>query len=149
MIFIPKRRVLGGVSLPNCVSPIKENANQNVRVSYLSCCIREIRLCIAQNADKMFSFTDSESVDYSLATEITFDVWEDASQGTLVLSKSLSGGSVILVAGNIFTIAVTGAESGVLSPTVKYCEAWVTLIDGKRRCVGAGQFEVIDTRKHD
>lgn len=115
----------------------------------MSCCIKNIDPCIAQNADKTFSFVDSVDVDYSLATEITFDVWENITTGAILLSKSLTGGSITLVNDYTFTLNVTDAESGAMTKGRKHSEAWVTLSGGERRCVGSGPFTVIDTRKFD
>lgn len=142
------------VTLPNlagsvvCINMIDQNASQTIGIDYMSCCIKKLDMCIAQNADKQFSMQDSSSVDFSSASEITFDIWESIS-GTSVLSKSLTGGDITLVNDYTFQFDVTNSESGAMSATRKYCEAWVTLSGGDRQCVGAGLFEVKDTRKHD
>lgn len=132
-----------------CVEKIKENATQTVRVDYMTCCIQDLDICIAQNADKTIQFQDSATVDYSSATEITFTVWENAKDGAEVLNKTLTGGDITLASPNIFQLDITNAESGAMTTTRKYCEAWVTLAGGEQRMVGAGFFEVKDTRKHD
>lgn len=114
----------------------------------MSCCIQSIDLCIAQGASKVFQMRDAQVEDFSSATEITFDVWE-AFDGTLLLSKTLTGGDIILPSPNIFQFSVTEAESGAISAGRKYCEAWVIIAGGDRQIVGEGSFRVQDTRKFD
>lgn len=115
----------------------------------MSCdCVQKLDLCIAQNADKQFILQDAATVDYSSATEITFDIWE-SKDGASVLSFSMTGGDIVLSSNNAFTFDVSNSESGAMTPTRKYCEAWVTVPGSVRRMVGAGGFRVIDTRKHD
>ncbi|MDX1489438.1 MAG: hypothetical protein R3268_14605 [Acidiferrobacterales bacterium] len=111
-------------------------------------CSQTLNLCIAQGADKTFSLFDASTVDYSSATEITFDIWESVT-GASVLSKSLTGGDIVLSNAYTFTFDITGAESLAMSATTKHCEAWVTLSGGERRQVGSGRFKVQDTRKFD
>ena len=143
------RIVLSGLKpIPVCVVPILENALQTVRIDVMDCCVKDIDLCIAQSADKSFIMVDRATVDYSAATEITFNVWQGIG-GTLLLSKSFDAGTIILPNDYSFSFSVTGAESNALSAGRKYCEAWVTLSGGERRAVGVGNFRVIDTRKHD
>lgn len=136
---------LAGVSI--CSVRVAANQTQNVRINYMSCCIEAISLCIAQYADKTFSFTDRSGADFSTATEITFTIWEDANSGALVLNKTLSGADIILASPSTFQLEVTSTESGAMTTTRKYCEAWVTASGGDRSMVGAGTFDVKDTRK--
>lgn len=150
MIAIPNRRVAHGLVIPRCTVRIRENAKSNVRVRFMSCdCVQEISECIAQNADKGFNFTDTDATDYSLAAEITFDIWEKNKAGFNVYSASLTGGEITLIADNVFTLTIDNAASGALPLGRNYCEAWVTMLGGKQRMVGSGVFTVIDTRKHD
>ena len=138
---------LAGVVI--CTHRIKENATQTARIDYMSCgCSQELDLCIAQSADKTFNLQDATTIDYSTATEVTFDVWESIS-GTSVITKTLTGGDITLANAYTFTFDITGTESNAMSATTKYCEAWVTLSSGERRMVGKGRFKVEDTRKHD
>mgnify|MGYP001599916845 CR=1 FL=1 len=146
---IPKRRVLQGLTPPNCPMRVAEITTQNIRVEFMSCCIQKISPCIPQGADKTLSFYDASTVDYSLATEITFDVWETVAGGVSLLSKSLSGATITLVNDYTFTLTISDVESGALTKGSKHCEAWVTAAGGERYCVGAGQFKVVDTRKFD
>lgn len=146
-LTIPKRIVLPAlVGRVICVARIKQNARQVSRINYMACCSQKLNLCMAQYSDKTFVFQDSATVDYSSATEITFDIWESLN-GAAVLSKSLTGGSVTLANNYSFQVDVSNVESGAMSATRKYCEAWVTLSGGDRHMVGSGVFAVIDTRK--
>lgn len=150
MIAAPQRRVVQGLSLLPCVVPIRENGLQVVGVRYVYCDgIYRIDAQIAQNADKTFQFKDAATTDYSLATEITFDVWQGNISGTNLYSGSLTGGEIALVADNVFALTIDNAESGAFPIGRHYCEAWVTLPGSVKRCAGAGSFLVIDTRKHD
>lgn len=132
-----------------CDIAVKENAICNVRVSVAACCTKEIDICIAQSAAKTIRFTDAETADYSGATEITFDVWERSIEGASLLSVSLTGGDISLIADNQFQFTIDNATSQALAAGTHYCEAWVTLSSGARRLVGQGKFKVEDTRKHD
>lgn len=149
-IAVPGRIVLPSlIGSVFCPVKIRQNAAQTARVNYMSCaCSQTLSLCIAQSADKTFNFQDASDVDYSSATEITFDIWENIN-GASVFSASLTGGGIVLSNPYTFTLDITGTESGAMSATRKYCEAWVTLSGGERRMVGSGSFTVQDTRKHD
>lgn len=130
---------------------ISENGTQTERIAPVSTeCVTNISLCIAQNADKTFVLQDATDVSYENASEITFTVWESATgTGAAVLTKTLTGGDITLGNPYSFTFDVSNTESGALTPSNKYCEAWVTLASTERRLVGAGSFRVIDTRKFD
>ena len=133
----------------SCTAIIKENATQTARIDYMSCgCSKNLDLCIAQSADKTFNLQDASTIDYTSATEVTFDVWESIN-GASVITKTLSGGDITLANAFTFTFDISGTESKAMSATRKYCEAWVTLAGGERRNVGRGTFTVEDTRKHD
>jgi hypothetical protein len=133
-----------------CVYTIRENATQTARIDYMSCgCSQQLDICIAQGADKTFTLQDATTVDYSSATEITFDIWESVNGGASVLSFSLTGGDIVLANAYSFTFDISGTESAAMTATRKHCEAWVTLSGGERRMVGAGAFRVQDTRKFD
>ena len=150
MIAIPQRRVVQGLSLLPCVVPIKENGLQIAGVRYVYCNgIFPLDLKIAQNADKTFQFKDAATTDYSLASQITFDIWQTNISGANLYSGSLTGGEIALVADNVFALTIDNTESGAFPIGRHYCEAWVTLPGSVRRCVGVGTFFVIDTRKHD
>lgn len=150
MIAIPKRVVVHGLYIPNCPEAIRENGSQTMEVRFMGCdCIADLAPCIAQSADKTFRFEDQATADYSLASEITFDIWQGGIAGSSLYSGSLTGGQITLIADNIFALTITGATSNAFPIGVHYCEAWVTLSGGERRMVGAGRFRVIDTRKHD
>lgn len=150
MIAIAQRRVVQGLSLLPCVAPIRENGLQSVGVRYVYCDgIFPLDLRIAQNADKTFQFKDAATTDYSLATEITFDIWQNNISGASLYSASLTGGEITLIADNVFSLTIDNTESGAFPARRHYCEAWVTLPGSVKRCVGAGGFLVIDTRKHD
>lgn len=127
---------------------IEQDEMQTARIDYMGC-IQKIKLCIAQGADKTFQLIGPSTDDYSSATEITFDVWESVNGGASVLSKSLTGASLTLLNDYTIQFDISNSESGALSRGNKHCEAWITLSGGDRRCVGAGIFQVQDTRKFD
>lgn len=143
------RIVLGAIPLAVCVHRIRENASQIVRVNVAECCAKEIAPCVVQGAAKVFQFVDLETVDYSDASEITFDIWQNNISGTSLLTKTLSGATITIADGHIFQFTMTNAQSAALPAGTHHCEAWVTLSTGDRRCVGIGRFRVEDARKHD
>lgn len=136
-------------ALAACVIAVRERAIQTMEVRVGSCCAWTIEPCIVQGAAKVFRFDDLDTVDYSGATEITFDVWRRETGGANLLSKSLSAADITLPDSTMFSLSVSNAESAALPAGRHYCEAWVTLSTGERRCVGLGDFVVIDSRKHD
>ena len=138
---------LAGASI--CLVPIRANQTELVRIDYMSCCVENISLCIAQNADKTYSFSDNSGVDFSAATEISFTIWESRGDGVLVLDKTLSAGDITLASPTVFQLHVTHDDSSAMTPTRKYCEVWVTLLGGEQRLTGAGHYLVEDTRKFD
>lgn len=143
------RIVVQSIPLAVCVEQIRENASQTIGVDVASCCAKEIAPCIVQGAAKTFQFRDLETVDYSGATEITFNVWQRTVSGTLLLSKSKTGGDILTPDGHIFQLTFSNSESAALPSGSHHCEAWVTLSTGERRCVGIGRFRVQDARKYD
>jgi hypothetical protein len=135
--------------LAYCLVPVREDAIQIARVDVMTCCVWKISLCVAQGAEKIFAFEDAATVDYSGATEITFDVWRDGIGGASLLSYSMTDDEIILVADNRFQFTLAGSVSALLPPGPHHAEAWVTLSTGARRLVGMGSFTVTDTRRHD
>jgi hypothetical protein len=136
-----------GVGL--CRVAIREMATQKIRVSVMSCCYFKTDICVAQGSARTLSFHDMEDVDYTGASEITFDVWQGGIEGESLLSFALSAGTITLAADNVFQAILSGAASLALPVGSHHSEAWVTLSSGVRRLVGMGKFTVIDTRKHD
>lgn len=134
-----------------CTYTIRSNATQTARIDYMSCgCPKTLDLCIAQGADKTFVLQDAPTIDYSSAVEITFDVWEsDAPGSPLLLSRSLTGGDIILINAYSFTFDISGPESAALGTGNKRCEAWVILAGDEADPVGIGAFRVQNTRKFD
>ncbi len=148
-VILPSRIVLTQMAgTVVCPVQIRQNATETVRIDYMTCCIKVLYMCIAQNADKTYLMVDKSSTDFSAATEITFDIWENFG-GTLVLSKSLTGADITLANDFTYTFDITSTESGAMSATRKYCETWITASGGDRQISGAGVFEVKDTRKFD
>jgi hypothetical protein len=132
---------------------VNDDAEQAIRIDIMSCCVEEIYGCIAQGAAKRFSFEDAQDADFSGASEITFDVWQKNWKGEPIgdpiFSASLTGGGVDPATPSRFIVRVGNVASAALPAGSHYCEAWVTLSSGNRRCVGKGRFDVIDTRKYD
>lgn len=143
------RIVLISIPLAVCAIPIRENGVQIMEVSVSNCCVQEIEPCIVQGASKTLQFRDAATVDYSDASEITFDIWAGNIGGASIYSETFTGGGVTLADTNIFQVTITNAESAAFAAGRHYCEAWVTLSTGERRCVGLGRFTVTDSRKHD
>jgi hypothetical protein len=150
MTALPGRVVLASSpALLVCNIGIRQNDTQTLGVRAMKCCTKEINPCIAENADKTLNFVDLDTVDYSGATEITFDVWQNGQGGTNVVSKSLTGGTITLAEDHRFTCNITATDSDAMGPGHHWCEAWVTLSGGEKRLVGAGRFKCENTRKHD
>jgi len=136
-------------TLAVCTIPIRENGIETVRVSAMSCCGKQISPCIVQGAAKTFQFTDSASVDFTGSSEVTFTIWQKNIAGTQLLNKVYTGSDISFPSDNVFSLTITNSESAALPAGVQYCEAWVTISTGERRCVGLGRFTVEDSRKHD
>jgi len=150
---VPRRVVLfAGPSQAFCDVEVFECLNHEIGVQFLTCCVELMNPapCIGQAADGNYTFTDRTSgADYSMATEITFDVWEGIeSLSDNLISKSLTGGTIVVPNSTSFILSITAAESQAMTPGVKYCEAW-TIISGDRVCIGNGPFTVVNTRKFD
>lgn len=114
----------------------------------MTCCIREISLCIGQGNDKRFIFTaidqDGVALDLDTLSEITFAV-ANRVNGTILLSKTLTGGGITKSAGGVFFLDVSDTESAALSPGRLYCEVRATSSAGDIQTIGAGPFVVQDT----
>lgn len=121
---------------------------QTITVSFMADCFQRIDPCIPQGADRAFVFVDRAGADLSAATEITADIWQDSSSGSLLLSKSLTGATITLPADDRIMFEVSATESEALDAGNRYIEIWVT-ISGDRYLLGKGPFKVIDTRKFD
>jgi len=107
-------------------------------------CLEIDSACIAQGADKVFQCVDANAnTSYGGATEITFQVCEGTTDGAVILTKTLTGGDVILVNDYTFQFTVTAAESAALAEGWQAYKASVTLASGDVRRVGAGTFRVI------
>ena len=118
----------------------------------MTCCIQKISLCIGQANDKGFLFTaydqDGALLDVSAANEITFIV-SDQVTSAILLTKTLSGGTVTLNNAHQFSIDITSAESGALPVGALYCEVGLVNSGGDKYTLGAGPFKVQDTRIWD
>lgn len=118
----------------------------------MACCIHDIDLCIPRGAAKTFTFTDRETVDFSDADAITFQVWNKPpgqSGETTLLDLSVAGGDITLVTDYEYRFTLAKAVSLALPAGKWWCETWVTLSTGDPRLVGAGRFEVEETRGQD
>lgn len=115
----------------------------------MSCAYKKIDTGIAQGATRVINFVDADTVDYSDVSEITVDVWRNNVNGTNLLSKSLTGGSVTVYDDNAFRVTVDATESEALPHGRHHIEVWITRTDTTRRLVGMGNFTVSDTRKFD
>ena len=136
-----------GVGL--CRIAVREIATQTIRISVLACCVWKLSVCVARGADKNLFFADAETAEYDGAQEITFHVRAHGIHGAVIYSATLTGGEIALIADNKFLINMTAAESALLPVGRHYAAAWVTTSTGDEYLVGQGNFDVIDTRKHD
>lgn len=121
---------------------------KSVRAGFVSECIEEDAICVAQGGYETLKFEGVDGSDFSGATQITFDVWESF-EGASVISKTLTGGDITIGADNSFQLDLTSAETLAMAPTVKYYEAWVTTSGDRKYPVSKGTFTVEDTRKQD
>lgn len=113
-------------------------------------CAKRIDPCIPQASDLELHFVDAETVNYTVASEITFDVYESRTgSASALLAYSLTGGTLILTQSNAFRVIITDTQSAALTRSRKWCEVWATSNGGSRSLLGAGPFKVFDTRKYD
>lgn len=136
---------------PYCYHAIKKISTITGAISLTTCCVKKLNICLAQNADVTVQLLDADSVDYSTATELTFDIWDKrpgAAGATNKYSVSLTGGGITLPSTNIWQFTIADTDSGAMNGN-NWCEAWATLSGGEQVLVGAGVVEVRDTRKHD
>ena len=82
-------------------------------------------------------------VDISGAAEISFAVW-DVPGGTLQFQKTLSG-SGISIGGDNASFNFWVNDTDTVSTRLCYFEAQVTLGDGRKRTVAAGQYRAEST----
>lgn len=152
MSFAVPRRIVIANAIDNvtCVVGVREIATQTVKVSTMTCdCEKRISLCISQSAAIQYRFEAVAGSDFSLALEITFDVWQGGISGANLISKSFTGGTINKLSDTTFSTNISNAESQALPTGRHYSEVWVTLLNGDRRKLGAGPFRVIDTRRYD
>lgn len=152
MSFVVPRRIVVSNRIDDitCVVSVREFATQIVKVSTMTCeCEKRIYLCISQSAAIQYRFEAAAGSDFSLAPEITFDVWQGGISGANLISKSFTGGTINKLSDNTFSTNISNAESKALPVGRHYSEVWVTLLNGDRRKLGAGPFRVIDTRRYD
>ncbi len=114
----------------------------------MTCCIAPIDLCIGQGNDKSFVFTVRDEagalVNISTAAQITFVVANDV-ESPAILTKTLSGGGVVINNPNQFTVAISDSESAALTADVLYCEVGLVASGGEKYTLGKGRFRVQDT----
>ncbi len=97
----------------------------------------------------IFRFENS-GADFSDATEITFDIWtQKLSGGSNLLTRSLTGATMLIPDPTYYQFSVSPAESLALTPGKWWYENWVTDDFANRFLAAWGRFEVKDTRKHD
>lgn len=143
------RAVAEKVNQAFCPVPIREQASQTIKVNIVNCSYQKIDVTIVQGADKSFIFQDQLTADYSNATEITVDVWENNINGSSIYSASLTGSDITLISDSSFTMTIDSSESELFPRGNHYIEIWVTLPGTVKRAVGIGRFRVVDSRKQD
>lgn len=152
MTIVIPNAIVHAAAVGAVVQPIKVESRtlEIIKVDYMSRCIKKISPCIGQNADKTFSLQDKVTADYSNVSEYTFEIWNRVNDpAAALLTKTLTGGDIVIVGANTAQFDITNVESGTFTAGVYYCEAWVELVGGDRYPVGVGPFEVQDTRKYD
>lgn len=150
MIRLSSRIVIQALPvIPPCEVAVRARLEQQMQVNAMSCCKWPISPCIVQGQTKTFVFVDDPTVDYTGASQITFDIWNRSISGASLLSYSLTGGQILLPADNKFSLVIDNSVSLSLPAGRHYCEAWVTLSTGEPVPVGMGQFTVEDSRKYD
>lgn len=133
-------------SIPVDVSIIDVQA---VEVSLLADCITQISLCVPQAADKTFLFTETSEGDLTGAADIILEVSDDINSATTLITKSLTAGTITLLTDNTFSATIDHADTEALSPGTKYVEVWLTTLVDTQFIMGAGEFNIEDTRKYD
>ncbi len=115
-------------------------------------CIARLNLCIPQHDDQGYLMTvydqRGELVDISEAQEITFIIATNVG-GTILLTKTLTGGGITLNNAHQFNFAISSAQSGAMTAGEYYCEVQIINSVGDQKTVGAGKFTVDDTRIGD
>lgn len=118
----------------------------------MTCCIKEIKLCIGQGNDKGFLFTAYDQtgalLDVSGASQITFIISASVTS-SILLTKTLSGGGVVLSNAHQFRVQISDTESAALPIGGLYCEVGIVSATGEKYTLGAGVFTVQDTRIWD
>lgn len=132
-----------------CPVSVNTTKTQNANINIMGCCVEDqFHLCIDQSSDKPFTLTDAETVDFTAATEIVFGVWQGGVNGTPLLSYSLTGGEISLIADNVVAFTIPNADSGTLPPGRHHAELWV-VTPGPIRLDAVGTLTVRDTRNFD
>lgn len=132
-----------------CPVRIDTTKTQNVRINIMACCgTDKFHLCVDQSSDTPFTLTDADTVDFTAATEIVFGVWRTNVNGASLLSYSLTGGEISLIADNVITFTIPNADSGSLPPGKHHAELWV-VTPGPIRSDAVGTLTVRDTRNFD
>jgi len=132
-----------------CVIVSYSDGTETIVVDVRSCRVRRVNVEIQQGAAKTFLFADNPAVDFTGATEVTFDLWRNNINGTSLLSKTYTGGDITFTDDNIVSVPITAAESLALPAGGHWLEVWVTPSEGGPLCLAAGAFRVFDRRKRD
>lgn len=112
--------------------------------------VLHIDLSIAQGSDKRFFFNSKDqsgtALDLGAFSEVTFIVCRDVNSAILI-TKTLTGGTISTSSGGVFYLDITDTESAALPHGVLYCEVkMVASSSGDKQTVGQGHFRVDNTR---
>lgn len=150
-VIFPSAMILPGpVGIVTHRTRVNWREIQRVRVNHMADCVQKIELCIPQNNDRTFQLFDSNTTDFSTATQVAFVIYDRPGSGTTaLLTKTLTGGHITLLNPYTLQFDISNSESGAFSPGVYYCEVSIVIPGSEQYTIGAGPFEVQDTRYFD
>lgn len=114
--------------------------------------VRRVDVSHPQHNDRRYIFsvfgTDGLAQNITGVSEIVWSIARSP-KSTKLLTKTLTGGGVVLTSTNKFYIDVSVAEINALDVKTYYHDALITTATGAKRTPFAGQFVVVDTLAGD
>ena len=112
--------------------------------------VYHVDFSIAQGSDKRFFFNSKDqngtALDLGAFSEITFVICQNVNS-SILLTKTLTGGSISTSSGGVFHLDISATESAALPHGVLYCEVqMIVSASGDKQTVGQGHFRVDNTR---
>lgn len=142
---------------PIPVSYASSGLDTLVDIDFRSCTVgkkygqkRPISIYVVQNSDAIFQFTDiDDSVVYSSASNITFDVWDSVNSiSTNRISKTSAASEITTPDDHIINVTLTDSDTSI-DPGSYYFELWVVTNAGSQYRLRYGDFIVQDSRSYD